>query len=167
MLTHCFGTDKRKPGLTCLRELPMRRSKTSRLRSRRTIRATGCPAGPSCLKAIRGSEGDGIVEIVSGSRSGRRARFAFVQHRQLAPILPEHDLRRVALLAALSVPFYGSVMRHRDKPLSPCAVLLGDVSEPLVEDHNAVPFGALLALPRPRARQVSEVATARFTSSQP
>jgi len=34
----------------------------------------------------------------------------------------------------------------RDRPSCPSAILLGDLAEVLVEDHNIVPFGPLLAL---------------------
>ncbi|SPP95351.1 protein of unknown function [Bradyrhizobium vignae] len=58
----------------------------------------------------------------------------------------EHDLGRVLLDAALVRPFAG-LQRALDVNLRALLqVLLGDLAEPFIEDHDAMPFGLFLAL---------------------
>ena len=58
----------------------------------------------------------------------------------------QHDLGRVVLDAVLVVPF-ARLQRALDVDLRALLqVLLGDLAEPLVEDHDAVPLGLFLAL---------------------
>src|SRR5258708_1966358 len=94
-------------------------------------------------------------ELNERSRSAAVAVFAFVAgaagavgHRQLAAKALQNELGRVALLAAVVGPFAGLQGALDINLGSLLQVLLGDLGEPLVEDHDAMPFGALLALAR-------------------
>ena len=76
------------------------------------------------------------------------AALAPVQHGQLAVEPADHDLGRITLLAALIGPFAG-LQRALDVDLGALfQILLGHVGDPVVEDHDAMPLGAFLPLPR-------------------
>jgi len=74
------------------------------------------------------------------------AAAATVEHGQLAAEALQHDLRAVAVLAVLVGPLPGLKLAL-DIDLGALAqVLLGDLRQALVEDHHAVPLGALAPL---------------------
>src|SRR5690242_647630 len=90
----------------------------------------------------------GIAFIVAAFDRRAAGAAGAVEHRQFAAKALQHDLGRVALLAAVVGPFAG-LQRALDVNLGALLqVFLGNLGKPLVEDHDAVPFGALLALAR-------------------
>src|SRR5207253_3154449 len=77
---------------------------------------------------------------------GAAAAAAAVEDRELAPEALQHDLGRVLLLAGLVLPFAGLQLALDVDLRALAQVLLGDPRQVLVEDHDVVPLGALLAL---------------------
>src|SRR6185437_10361885 len=74
------------------------------------------------------------------------AAAAPVEHGELAAIALQHDFRRIALLAGIVGPF-ARLERALEIDLGTLLqVFLDDLHELVVEDHDAVPLGALLAL---------------------
>src|SRR5579883_1276046 len=86
--------------------------------------------------------------LVHAAAAHRRAAAvaAAVEHGERAAEARDHDLGRIALLAALVGPFAGRQLALDIDLRALAHVLLRDLSQLLVEDHDAVPFGALLAL---------------------
>src|SRR5579863_4201980 len=73
---------------------------------------------------------------------------ARVKHGQFALESADHDLGRIALLALLVGPLAG-LQRAFDVNLAALVQeALGDVTDPIVENHHPVPLGAFLALAR-------------------
>src|SRR5262249_42712967 len=68
--------------------------------------------------------------------------------RQFAAEALQHDLGRIALLPLLVGPFARLQGTLNIELRALAQVFLGDLDEPLVEDHDAVPFGALAPLAR-------------------
>ncbi|ODR93450.1 hypothetical protein AUC69_04415 [Methyloceanibacter superfactus] len=60
----------------------------------------------------------------------------------------EHDLRGVALLALLVLPFAGLQLAFQINLRALLQILLGDLGQALVEDHDAMPLRALAPLAR-------------------
>ena len=89
------------------------------------------------------------VVIHAGAGAGTRlaaTAAAAVEHGERAAEARDHDLGRVALLAALVGPFARREL-SLDIDLGTLAhELLCDLRQLLVEDDDTVPFGALLAL---------------------
>src|SRR5262249_43537630 len=100
-------------------------------RCRRTAAAVGGPC--SC------------VFVHAGTRFTARAAAA-IEHGELAAEARDHDLGRVALLAALVGPFACRELALEIDLGAFADVLLRDLCELFVEDDDAVPFGAFLAL---------------------
>src|SRR6516225_4214345 len=97
-------------------------------------------AGPA--PARRGRLG----EAVAGIGDAAPAAALAVEHGEFAAEALEHDLRRIALLPRLVGPFAG-LQRALDIDLAALLQeLLRHLRQPLVEDHDAVPFGLLAAL---------------------
>src|SRR5439155_8927882 len=101
-----------------------------------------------------------VIAALAGAAALAAAAASAVQHRQFAAEALQYHLGRVFLDAGVVGPFAG-LQGALDIDLRALAqVFLGDLDEPLVEDHDAVPFGALLALagdavaPAFRGRQV-------------
>src|ERR1700751_1575625 len=94
----------------------------------------GAPRRRLVLKAAAG------VTLVIAAFPRRSAGAAGapcpIQHRQLAAEAVQHDLGRVALLAALIGPFAGLQCALEIDLRALLQVLLGDLGEPLVEDHD-------------------------------
>src|SRR5437763_11625298 len=113
-------------------------------------------AGGAAAHRGRGGAG-GVVaataEILVVAAFARAAALAAgapstIQHRQFAAEFLQHHLGRVFFLALLVGPFAG-LQGALDIDLRALAqVFLGNLDEALVEDHDAVPLGALLALAR-------------------
>src|SRR5206468_7398128 len=86
------------------------------------------------------------VARIVGAETAATAAAAAVQHRQGRVKTLQHDFGRVLLDAALVGPFAG-LQRALDVNLGALLqILLGDLAEPLVTDHDALPFGLFLAL---------------------
>ena len=82
----------------------------------------------------------------AGASASLATAAAAVEHGERAAEARDHDLGRVALLAALVGPFARRELAL-DIDLGALAhVLLCDLRQLLVEDDDTVPFGALLAL---------------------
>jgi hypothetical protein len=74
------------------------------------------------------------------------AAIAAVEHGHLRVEALQHDLRRIAILAVLVLPFAG-LQRTFEVDLGALAqILLGDLAELLAEDHHPVPLGLFAAL---------------------
>src|SRR5205807_8145289 len=101
--------------------------------------------------ARRAAEAAGTAFAVAAFHRGAAGPHAgavagAVQHRQLTLEAGQHDLGRVAFLALLVGPF-AALQLALDIDLGALLkVFLGDLGQPVVEDHDAVPLGALLAL---------------------
>src|SRR5262249_5286686 len=65
---------------------------------------------------------------------------------QLTTILLQHDLCRIAVLAGLVLPFACLELPFEVNLRTLLEILLGDLCKILVEDDDAVPFGALAPL---------------------
>jgi len=74
------------------------------------------------------------------------ATLAAVEHGELAAEAAEDDLGRVFLLARLVGPFAGLQLALDVDLRALPQILLGHLGQPLVEDDDAVPFGALAPL---------------------
>src|SRR5882762_582950 len=101
-----------------------------------------------------------VVAAFAGTAALAAAARGAVEHRQFAAEFLQHDLGRVFFDAGVVGPF-ARLQGALDIDLGALAqVFLGDRDEVLVEDHDAVPLGALLALagiavaPALRGRQV-------------
>src|SRR5258708_36831375 len=101
---------------------------------RRTAAATACHRRRCLL--IHAARGAGLAT----------AAAAAVEHGERAAEARDDHLRRVALLAALVGPFARRELALDIDLGALLHVLLRDFRKLLVEDHHAVPFGALLAL---------------------
>src|SRR5580692_7803712 len=74
------------------------------------------------------------------------AAAAAVEEGQFAAKAGQHDLRRLALIA-VAIGVFASLQLSFEKDFRALlAILLGDLAQILVEDHDIVPFGPLLAL---------------------
>src|SRR5262245_37007369 len=78
-------------------------------------------------------------------RKTAAATAAAVQHGQGRVEALQHDLGRVFLNAALVGPFAGLQLALDVHFRALLQILLGDLAEPLVEDHHAMPLGLFLA----------------------
>ena len=84
---------------------------------------------------------------------------AAVQHDKFTSKALQDNLGRITLRAILVSPFAGLQLAFQIDFRALAQVLLRDLGKVLVEDHHAVPFGALLALPYP--------CPAKFRTSRP
>jgi len=69
-----------------------------------------------------------------------------IQHRQFAAEAVQHDFGRVAILTVVAGPFAGLQCALEIDLRALAQVLLGNLDEPFVKNHDPVPLGALLAL---------------------
>src|SRR6185312_13389300 len=102
-------------------------------------------AAGACGAATAGS-GQFLRRRLIGIAAAIASAAAPVEHGELAAIALQHDLRRVALLARIVGPFArleGALEIDLGTLLQ---VLFDDLHELVVEDNDAVPLGALLAL---------------------
>src|SRR5579883_3117875 len=83
-----------------------------------------------------------------GVRPRAGAAAGAVEHRQLAAEAAEDDLGRIALLTRIVGPFAGLQGALEIDLGALLQIFLGDLGEPFVENDDAMPFGALLALAR-------------------
>src|SRR5262249_16153339 len=91
----------------------------------------------------------GTAAVAAGIADLRvTALSAGIQHLQLAAEFLQYDLGRVAVLAALVLPFAGLQLTLDVNLGAFLQVLLGDLDQIVVEDHDVVPLGLLLALAR-------------------
>src|SRR5690242_18122372 len=102
---------------------------------------------------IVGGERNVIVEVSIERRlrgcpsaSGRLLTALRIEQHQLATEPLKDNLSAVAICAALVGPFAGLKLPLEIDLGALVQVGLGDLGEVVVEDHNAVPFGALLAI---------------------
>src|SRR5207253_5547712 len=103
----------------------------------------GCHGPPR--RGAGGTAGAEIAGIV-GAEAAATAAAAAIEHGQGRVEALQHDFGRVFLDAALVGPFAG-LQRALDVNLGALLqILLGDLAESLVEDHDAVPLGLFLAL---------------------
>src|SRR5262249_46347030 len=108
------------------------------------IAATG--AHPRAAVVVRA----GLAEI--GGASARIANLgvtalpARVEHLQFAAEFLQHDLGRVAILAALVLPFARLQLAFDIDLRALLQILLGDLGEVVVENDDIVPLGLVLAL---------------------
>src|SRR5229473_638977 len=108
------------------------------------MQMAGCAALHPPYGSRKSSERDFVVEVGVGGA----AAAGGVEHCQFAAEAGQHDFGRVFLDAGVVGPFAG-LQGALDIDLGALAqVFLGEFGEPLVEDHDAVPLGALLALAR-------------------
>ena len=119
-------------------------------RSREKLPAPALPPlrRPPACPVVAGTR---LAEI--GAAAARRNRPtcvaalpAGVEHLQLAAEFLQHDLRRVAVVAGLVLPFAGLQLALDIDLRALLQVLLGDLGEVVVEDHDAMPLGLFLAL---------------------
>src|SRR4029079_1457757 len=104
-------------------------------------------AAASGAVAVAGRRVARLILLVH-ARAGTGATAARIQHRQRAVEVLQHDFRAVFVLAVLALPFAG-LQRALDVDLGALLqILLGDLAQVLVEDHDRVPFGCLAALAR-------------------
>ena len=89
-----------------------------------------------------------VAEVAAAIVAAATALAAAAEQGQLAPEAREHDLGGIALLAALVGPFAGLQLALDIDRAALAQVALGDVGQILVEDHHAVPLGALAVLAR-------------------
>jgi len=105
----------------------------------RTLATAGASAGRG--KFLRG----GFVGIAATAA----AAAPRIEHGEIAAEALQHHFGAVALLAGIVGPF-ARLERALDIDLRALLqILLDDLDELLVEDHDAVPLGALLALTAP------------------
>src|SRR3546814_1396972 len=69
-----------------------------------------------------------------------------VEQHHFAPEALQHDLGRILVLALLVGPFAGLELAFQIDLRSFAQILLGDAAQIFIEDHDPVPFGALLPL---------------------
>ena len=69
-----------------------------------------------------------------------------IEHLQLAAEFLQHHFRRVAVIAGLVLPFAGLQLTLDIDLHALLQVLLGDLGEIVVEDHDVMPLGLFLAL---------------------
>src|SRR5690606_31076456 len=87
------------------------------------------------------------VAAIVDRRHGKPSTLAAAgKQRQLAAVLLQDDLGRIALLPRLVRPFPGLELPLEISLRALFQELLDDVDEPVVEDHDAMPFGPLAAL---------------------
>src|SRR5947209_4868606 len=104
------------------------------------------PAGKGRLALARPARARGAeIGRLDRIRSGPAARA--IEHRQLRVEALQHHFGRVAVLAGLVLPFAGLQLALEIDLGALLEILLGNPTKPLVEDHDAVPLGALTALP--------------------
>src|ERR1044071_2362809 len=109
----------------------------------------GAGAGAAVARGVAGAAGEGVV-VAAFHRAGALAPAApsAVEHGQFTAEALQHHLGRVFLDPGVVGPTPG-LQGALDINLGALAqVFLGDLDEPFVEDHHAVPLGALLALAR-------------------
>src|SRR5204862_5706462 len=99
---------------------------------------------------VAGAATEAGVVIAALARPGTLAAAAAraVEHRQFAAEALQHHLGRVFLDPGVVGPFAGLQGALDIDLRALLQVFLGDLNEALVEDHDAVPLGALLALAR-------------------
>src|SRR5262249_37783325 len=103
---------------------------------------------------VEGAAASAAERARASEIAGRRAdglalaarSLAAVEQGQLTTILLQHDLCRIAVLAGLVLPFACLELPFEVNLRTLLEILLGDLCKILVEDDDAVPFGALAPL---------------------
>ncbi len=112
----------------------------------------GAAPPPPDSAGLRSPPPDGRPKLRDPFSSGKLSRASppprEVEQLQLAAKALQHDLGRIAVIAALVLPFARLQLAFDVDLRALLAVLLGHLAEILVEDHDVVPLGALLALAR-------------------
>src|SRR4029079_15088537 len=135
--------------MSAARELPSGAADAAR--SERSIVVHVAVAGtaggnPAWRRETGGPAGAEIAAGIIGAKAATAATGAAVEHGQRRIKALQHHFGRVLLDAALVGPFAG-LQRALDVNLGALLqILLGDLAEPLVENHHAVPLGLFLAL---------------------
>src|SRR5579875_3028271 len=138
------GAPRRKPELV-VKSCAARGSKRNfvvKIAGRRLPRLAGAAAGAA--RAL------GAVVVARSRRAlggGSAGRFGGpIQQGQLAAEAADHHLGGIFVLAGLVSPFAGLQRALHVDFAALVQILLGQLAEPLVEDHHPVPFGAFPAL---------------------
>src|SRR5688572_6697801 len=108
--------------------------------------ARGLAAAAATPAASAIAAGAAVAAALLLSRARAAAARAAVEHGQLAAEALEHDLGRVFLGARLVGPFAGLELALDIDLRALLQEALHHIHQPVVEDHHAVPFGALAAL---------------------
>src|SRR5690606_36393321 len=93
------------------------------------------------LAEVRAATAAGVADLAALAALPTR-----VQHLQLAAEFLQHHLGRVAILTGLVLPFAGLQLTLDINLHALLQVLLGDLGEIVVENHDIMPLGFLLAL---------------------
>src|SRR5690606_6592157 len=88
----------------------------------------------------------GAVVGLAALREPATAARAPVEHRERAVEALQHHFRRIAILAGLILPLAGLKLPLDVDLRALAQILLHHAAQVLVEDHDRMPLGALLAL---------------------
>src|SRR5579884_4484188 len=108
----------------------------------------GGPSPAAGARRIVEAAAVALLVAAGGLHRAAAAAAGAVQHCQFAPESLQDDLGRIALLAAVVGPFARLQRAFHINLRSLAQVFLGDLDEAFVEEHDAVPLRALLALAR-------------------
>src|SRR3954454_573425 len=110
------------------------------------VAATAAGGNRAPRRAADRTGGAEIAARLVAEAAASAAAATAVQHRQGGVEALQHDFGRVLFDTALVGPFAG-LERTFDVNLGALLqILFGDLAEPLIEDHDAVPLGLFLAL---------------------